>query len=136
MNPIPPGLLAVTAIQEAGGHPGTTGQRGASGCAAPAGLPALHQPPAVSSNCPHGGSATAVKPPQGGGKEEVCGCVLFLPNSLSLSCSPKYREGDVTLFALNLSNVTQSLQLPKQLWSKSVDQYLLLPHGKDSILSR
>lgn len=37
---------------------------------------------------------------------------------------------------LNLSNVTQSLQLPKQLWSKSVDQYLLLPHGKDSILSR
>lgn len=49
---------------------------------------------------------------------------------------PKYREGDVTLFALNLSNVTQSLQLPKQLWSKSVDQYLLLPHGKDSILSR
>ncbi|OXB55240.1 hypothetical protein ASZ78_001074 [Callipepla squamata] len=49
---------------------------------------------------------------------------------------PKYREGDVTLFALNLYNVTQRLQLPKQLWSKSVDQYLLLPHGKDSILSR
>lgn len=49
---------------------------------------------------------------------------------------PKYREGDVTLFALNLSNVTQRLQLPKRLWSKSVDQYLLLPHGKDSILSR
>ncbi|XP_031452561.1 heparanase [Phasianus colchicus] len=49
---------------------------------------------------------------------------------------PKYREGDVTLFALNLSNMTQRLQLPKQLWSKSVDQYLLLPHGKDSILSR
>ncbi|XP_021252902.1 heparanase isoform X4 [Numida meleagris] len=49
---------------------------------------------------------------------------------------PKYREGDVTLFALNLYNVTQNLQLPKQLWSKSVDQYLLLPHGKGSILSR
>ncbi|NXL92640.1 HPSE Heparanase, partial [Alectura lathami] len=49
---------------------------------------------------------------------------------------PKYREGDVTLFALNLYNVTQRLQLPKQLWSKRVDQYLLLPHGKDSILSR
>ncbi|NXC45627.1 HPSE Heparanase, partial [Penelope pileata] len=49
---------------------------------------------------------------------------------------PKYREGDVTLFALNLYNVTQHLQLPKQLWSRSVDQYLLLPHGKDSILSR
>ncbi|XP_047930517.2 heparanase isoform X1 [Anser cygnoides] len=49
---------------------------------------------------------------------------------------PKYREGDVTLFALNLYNVSQSLQLPKQLWSKQVDQYLLLPHGKESILSR
>lgn len=78
----------------------------------------------------------AVKSLQGRGKEEVCGCLLFLPNSLSLSHSPKYREGDVTLFALNLYNVTQRLQLPKQLWSKSVDQYLLLPHGKDSILSR
>ncbi|XP_050566539.1 heparanase isoform X1 [Cygnus atratus] len=49
---------------------------------------------------------------------------------------PKYREGDVTLFALNLYNVSQNLQLPKQLWSKRVDQYLLLPHGKESILSR
>lgn len=136
MNPIPPGLLAVTAIQETGGHPGIGGQREASGCTAPAGLPALHQPPAVSSNCPHGGNTTAVKSRPGSGKEEMCGCLLFLPNSLSLSHSPKYREGDVTLFALNLSNMTQRLQLPKQLWSKSVDQYLLLPHGKDSILSR
>ncbi|KAI6069500.1 Heparanase [Aix galericulata] len=49
---------------------------------------------------------------------------------------PKYREGDVTLFALNLYNVSQNLQLPRQLWSKQVDQYLLLPHGRESILSR
>ncbi|XP_065490318.1 heparanase [Caloenas nicobarica] len=49
---------------------------------------------------------------------------------------PKYREGDVTLFALNLYNVTQHLQLPNYLWSKHVDQYLLLPHGKENILSR
>ncbi|KFW95850.1 Heparanase, partial [Phalacrocorax carbo] len=49
---------------------------------------------------------------------------------------PKYREGDVTLFALNLYNITQHLQLPDYLSSKHVDQYLLLPHGKESILSR
>ncbi|XP_005044922.1 PREDICTED: heparanase [Ficedula albicollis] len=52
------------------------------------------------------------------------------------SLNPKYREGDVTLFALNLYNVTQHLQLPEHLWSKHVDQYLLLPHGKENILSR
>ncbi|NWX13834.1 HPSE Heparanase, partial [Aegotheles bennettii] len=49
---------------------------------------------------------------------------------------PKYREGDVTLFVLNLYNVTQHLQLPNYLSSKYVDQYLLLPHGKEDILSR
>ncbi|XP_062349073.1 heparanase isoform X2 [Cinclus cinclus] len=48
----------------------------------------------------------------------------------------KYRDGDVTLFALNLYNVTQHLQLPDHLLSKHVDQYLLLPHGKENILSR
>ncbi|NXU00914.1 HPSE Heparanase, partial [Buphagus erythrorhynchus] len=52
------------------------------------------------------------------------------------SLNPKYREGDVTLFALNLYNVTQHLQLPDYLSSKHVDQYLLLPHGKENILSR
>lgn len=55
---------------------------------------------------------------------------------LLLPCSPKYREGDVTLFALNLYNVTQHLELPDYLSSKHVDQYLLLPHGKENILSR
>ncbi|NXP76627.1 HPSE Heparanase, partial [Ramphastos sulfuratus] len=49
---------------------------------------------------------------------------------------PKYRAGDVTLFALNLYNVTQHLQLPEHLLSKQLDQYLLLPHGKENILSR
>ncbi|NXA26379.1 HPSE Heparanase, partial [Ibidorhyncha struthersii] len=49
---------------------------------------------------------------------------------------PKYTEGDVTLFALNLYNVTQHFQLPNYLSSKHVDQYLLLPHGKETILSR
>ncbi|NXC18827.1 HPSE Heparanase, partial [Corythaeola cristata] len=49
---------------------------------------------------------------------------------------PKYREGDMTLFALNLYNITQYLQLPNYLSSKHVDQYLLLPHGKENILSR
>ncbi|NXE25193.1 HPSE Heparanase, partial [Ardeotis kori] len=49
---------------------------------------------------------------------------------------PKYREGDVTLFALNLYNITQHLQLPNYLSSKHVDQYLLLPHGKENVLSR
>nr|XP_054489080.1 LOW QUALITY PROTEIN: heparanase [Agelaius phoeniceus] len=52
------------------------------------------------------------------------------------SHNPKYREGDVTLFALNLYNVTQHLELPDYLLSKHVDQYLLLPHGKENILSR
>ncbi|NXU53069.1 HPSE Heparanase, partial [Turnix velox] len=49
---------------------------------------------------------------------------------------PKYREGDVTLFALNLYNITQHLKLPTYLSSKHVDQYLLLPHGRDAVLSR
>uniref|UniRef100_A0A8C9NQ58 Heparanase n=1 Tax=Serinus canaria TaxID=9135 RepID=A0A8C9NQ58_SERCA len=52
------------------------------------------------------------------------------------SLNPKYREGDVTLFALNLYNATQHLELPDYLSSKHVDQYLLLPYGKENILSR
>uniref|UniRef100_A0A8D0HD90 Heparanase n=1 Tax=Sphenodon punctatus TaxID=8508 RepID=A0A8D0HD90_SPHPU len=49
---------------------------------------------------------------------------------------PKYKEGDVTLFALNLYSSTKRLQLPSYLSSKYVDEYLLLPHGKENILSR
>ncbi|NWJ10891.1 HPSE Heparanase, partial [Crypturellus undulatus] len=48
----------------------------------------------------------------------------------------KYRDGDVTLFALNLYNTTRYLRLPNSLSSKHVDEYLLLPHGKENILSR
>ncbi|XP_019381427.1 PREDICTED: heparanase [Gavialis gangeticus] len=49
---------------------------------------------------------------------------------------PKYKEGDVTLFVLNLYNVTKRLQLPYYLSNKHIDEYLLLPHGKDNIFSR
>ncbi|XP_015273404.1 PREDICTED: heparanase [Gekko japonicus] len=49
---------------------------------------------------------------------------------------PKYRDGDVTLFALNLYNSTKYLQLPSYLSKKTVDEYLLLPYGKENILSR
>nr|XP_034967878.1 heparanase [Zootoca vivipara] len=49
---------------------------------------------------------------------------------------PKYREGDITLFALNLYNSTKHLQLPSSFSSKQIDEYLLLPHGEDGILSK
>ncbi|XP_062991670.1 heparanase [Elgaria multicarinata webbii] len=48
---------------------------------------------------------------------------------------PKYRDGDLTLFALNLCNSTKHLHLPVSLSKKQIDEYLLLPEGKDSILS-
>ncbi|KAF7252561.1 Heparanase [Varanus komodoensis] len=48
---------------------------------------------------------------------------------------PKYRDGDLTLFALNLCNSTKHLHLPLSLSKKQVDEYLLLPHG-NNILSR
>ncbi|NXN12232.1 HPSE Heparanase, partial [Indicator maculatus] len=67
-----------------------------------------------------------------GADERKLRVYLHCTNSLH----PKYREGDVTLFALNLYNVTQHLQLPQHLLSKQLDQYLLLPHGKENILSR
>lgn len=81
------------------------------------------------------------RPAAQGKRAGACGCSKSSPSpdrrcACLLPYSPKYREGDVTLFALNLYNVSQNLQLPRQLWSKQVDQYLLLPHGKESILSR
>ncbi|KAH0615807.1 hypothetical protein JD844_026342 [Phrynosoma platyrhinos] len=48
---------------------------------------------------------------------------------------PKYRDGDVTLFALNLNNSTKRLLLPTHFSNKQIDEYLLLPHGKNSLLS-
>ncbi|XP_063166388.1 heparanase [Candoia aspera] len=49
---------------------------------------------------------------------------------------PRYREGDVTLFALNLYNSTKHLHVPTYFSNKQIDEYLLLPHGKDELLSR
>ncbi|XP_075705933.1 heparanase [Rhinoderma darwinii] len=48
--------------------------------------------------------------------------------------NPKYKVGDVTLFAMNLLNHTQEMQLPIFLSGKFVDEYLLLP-GKAGLLS-
>ncbi|XP_050801117.1 heparanase isoform X3 [Gopherus flavomarginatus] len=50
--------------------------------------------------------------------------------------NPMYKEGDVTLFLLNLYNVTKHVQLPHNLSNKHIDEYLLLPHGEQHILSR
>ncbi|XP_039396698.1 heparanase isoform X1 [Mauremys reevesii] len=50
--------------------------------------------------------------------------------------NPKYKEGDVTLFLLNLYNVAKHVQLPHNLSNKHIDEYLLLPHGDQHILSR
>ncbi|XP_069869257.1 heparanase isoform X1 [Dipodomys merriami] len=49
---------------------------------------------------------------------------------------PRYREGDLTLYALNLYNVTKRLQLPDQLFNKQVDKYLFKPSGPDGLLSK
>ncbi|KFV71058.1 Heparanase, partial [Dryobates pubescens] len=67
-----------------------------------------------------------------GADERKLRVYLHCTNSLH----PRYREGDVTLFALNLYNTTQQLQLPQHLLSKQLDQYLLLPHGRENLLSR
>ena len=50
--------------------------------------------------------------------------------------SPRYREGDLTLYALNLHNVTKRLQLPHPLFNKQVDKYLIKPSGPDGLLSK
>uniref|UniRef100_A0A8C2UWR9 Heparanase n=2 Tax=Chinchilla lanigera TaxID=34839 RepID=A0A8C2UWR9_CHILA len=49
---------------------------------------------------------------------------------------PKYKEGDLTLYALNLCNVTKRLQLPYRFFNKEVDKYLLKPAGPDGLLSK
>ncbi|XP_056424758.1 heparanase [Hyla sarda] len=48
--------------------------------------------------------------------------------------NPKYKMGDVTLFAINLNNHTQKVHLPSFLSGKYVDQYLLSP-GEGGLLS-
>ncbi|KAB1282598.1 Heparanase [Camelus dromedarius] len=49
---------------------------------------------------------------------------------------PRYKEGDLTLYALNLHNVTKRLQLPYHLFDKQVDKYLIKPSGPDGLLSK
>lgn len=47
----------------------------------------------------------------------------------------KYRTGDVSVFAMNLSNHTQQIQLPSSLSGKFIDEYLLLP-GDGGLFSK
>ncbi|KAL7982129.1 hypothetical protein Chor_001186 [Crotalus horridus] len=49
---------------------------------------------------------------------------------------PKYREGDITLFALNLYNSPKRLYVPTYFSKKQIDEYLLLPYREDDLLSR
>ncbi|XP_044801643.1 heparanase isoform X2 [Bubalus bubalis] len=49
---------------------------------------------------------------------------------------PRYKEGDLTLYALNLHNVTKHLELPHHLFNKQVDKYLIKPSGPDGLLSK
>ncbi|XP_044160261.1 heparanase [Bufo gargarizans] len=49
--------------------------------------------------------------------------------------NPKYKVGDVTLFAMNLNSFSQEIQLPSILSGKFVDEYLLLP-GEGGLLSQ
>ncbi|KAK1345773.1 hypothetical protein QTO34_008237 [Cnephaeus nilssonii] len=48
----------------------------------------------------------------------------------------QYKEGDLTLYALNLHNVTKYLQLPHYLFDKEVDRYLVKPSGPDGLFSQ
>ncbi|XP_054109162.2 heparanase isoform X2 [Callithrix jacchus] len=50
--------------------------------------------------------------------------------------NPRYKEGDLTLYAINLHNVTKYLRLPHPFFNKKVDKYLLRPLGPDGLLSK
>nr|XP_020140870.1 heparanase [Microcebus murinus] len=54
----------------------------------------------------------------------------------NINQSPKYKEGDLTLYAINLHNVTKHLQLPYYLFNKQVDKYVVKPSGPDGLLSK
>ncbi|XP_054447537.1 heparanase [Pteronotus mesoamericanus] len=49
---------------------------------------------------------------------------------------PRYKEGDLTLYALNLHNVTKHFQLPHYLFDKEVDRYVVKPAGPDGLFSK
>uniref|UniRef100_G3QJZ7 Heparanase n=1 Tax=Gorilla gorilla gorilla TaxID=9595 RepID=G3QJZ7_GORGO len=48
----------------------------------------------------------------------------------------RYKEGDLTLYAINLHNVTKYLRLPYPFFNKQVDKYLLRPLGPHGLLSK
>ncbi|TKC46796.1 hypothetical protein EI555_016007 [Monodon monoceros] len=48
----------------------------------------------------------------------------------------QYKEGDLTLYALNLHNVTKRLRLPHHLFDKQVDKYLIKPSGPSGLFSK
>ncbi|XP_044536662.1 heparanase [Gracilinanus agilis] len=50
--------------------------------------------------------------------------------------NPKYKEGDLTLYALNLHNDTKYLQLPPHLKDKRVEKYIFQPSGYKNLLSQ
>uniref|UniRef100_A0A2R9BID6 Heparanase n=1 Tax=Pan paniscus TaxID=9597 RepID=A0A2R9BID6_PANPA len=50
--------------------------------------------------------------------------------------NPRYKEGDLTLYAINLHNVTKYLRLPYPFFNKQVDKYLLRPLGPHGLLSK
>uniref|UniRef100_A0A2K5PDK5 Heparanase n=1 Tax=Cebus imitator TaxID=2715852 RepID=A0A2K5PDK5_CEBIM len=50
--------------------------------------------------------------------------------------NPRYKEGDLTLYTINLHNVTKYLRLPHPFFNKQVDKYLLRPLGPDGLLSK
>uniref|UniRef100_A0A2K5IX09 Heparanase n=1 Tax=Colobus angolensis palliatus TaxID=336983 RepID=A0A2K5IX09_COLAP len=50
--------------------------------------------------------------------------------------NPTYKEGDLTLYAINLHNVTKYLRLPYPFFDKQVDKYLLRPLGPHGLLSK
>ncbi|XP_021105971.1 heparanase isoform X3 [Heterocephalus glaber] len=64
------------------------------------------------------------------------GGARLLSNTFAAGFIPRYKEGDLTLYALNLYNVTKHLQLPHHLFNKEVNKYLLKPSGRDGLLSK
>ncbi|XP_043915523.1 heparanase [Protopterus annectens] len=50
--------------------------------------------------------------------------------------NPDYPKGAITMFAMNLSNKTEDIKVLEPLFNKTIDQYLLLPAGKEKLLSQ
>ncbi|KAM5271780.1 heparanase [Ctenodactylus gundi] len=50
--------------------------------------------------------------------------------------NPSYEKGDLTLYALNLHNISKSLKLPQAFFDKKVDKYIVRPFGSAGLLSK